>query len=195
MFLWSILQKSESELVRKVFDVQLLNPVKNDLCLQFIDDLKQCGINLTMPEISVMKKSKFKKLVNSQLREASRDYLMSLKSSHSKHSKMKNNYNLQSYLTSDNLSVEEKQTLFQLRTRSTDVKSNFKSQHGSNLQCQFCDLEEDQPHLLLCKEISRGVDTSGVEHDDIFGRLTKQENAARVFQKLFRRKILLMKTL
>ena len=44
MFLWSILQKSESELLKKFLFAQQLNPVKNDLCLQFDEDLKQCNI-------------------------------------------------------------------------------------------------------------------------------------------------------
>ena len=61
MFYWSILQKSESELVRRFLTAQELNPVKNDLCLQFKDDLNMCDINLNTSEISTMKKSKFKK--------------------------------------------------------------------------------------------------------------------------------------
>ena len=48
MFYWSILQKSESELVRKFLTAQELNPVKNDLCLQFKDDLNTCEITLKM---------------------------------------------------------------------------------------------------------------------------------------------------
>ena len=56
MFYWSILQKSESELIRRFLTAQELNPVKNDICIQFKNDLKTCGINLTSSEISKMKK-------------------------------------------------------------------------------------------------------------------------------------------
>ena len=82
MFYWSILHKSESDFVRKFLDAQQLNPVKNDLCLQFNEDLKTCGITLTSSEISNMKKVKFKKLVYTQLRGVAREYLLSLKTKH-----------------------------------------------------------------------------------------------------------------
>ena len=57
----SILHKSESDLVKKFLIAQELNPVKNDLSLQFREDLKMCDITLTRQEISNMKKHKFKK--------------------------------------------------------------------------------------------------------------------------------------
>ena len=63
MFLWTILQKSESDLVRKCLSAQQLNPVRNDLARTF-----------KMSEISSMKKAKFKKLVNTQIRELAQEY-------------------------------------------------------------------------------------------------------------------------
>ena len=64
MFLWTILNKSESDLVRKCLTAQINNPVKNDLATTFSEDLEKCGITLTMSEISKMRKSKFRKIVN-----------------------------------------------------------------------------------------------------------------------------------
>ena len=61
-----------------------MNPVKNDLCLQFDSDLKQCGIALTMSGIANMKKVKFRNIVNTQLRTVAREYLLTLKAKHSK---------------------------------------------------------------------------------------------------------------
>ena len=100
MFYWSILQKSESELVRSFLTAQELNPVKNDLCLQFKDDLNMCDIKLTSSEIAAMKKCKFKKIVYTQLREVSREYLLSQKRKHSKLDFLKNTYRLDPYLGS-----------------------------------------------------------------------------------------------
>ena len=135
-----------------------------------------------------MNKSKFKKLVNSQLREVSRDYLTSLKSDHKKLDNLKNDYKLQDYLSSSNLTVEEKQTLFKCRTRMIDVKSNFKIKHGQNLSCLFCTKEETQSHLLTCQEITVGVDTRAVQHDDIFKNLSKQESIAKVMNKILKQR-------
>ena len=47
MFLWSLLHKQESEFVRKFLIAQQLNATRNDLCLQFDEDLETCGITLT----------------------------------------------------------------------------------------------------------------------------------------------------
>ena len=63
MYYWNVLQKSESELVRKVLQTQQLSPVKNDWCVQVSADLKLCGITLTESEISRMSKHKLKNLV------------------------------------------------------------------------------------------------------------------------------------
>ena len=67
-FLWGLSHRNESKFVRKFLIAQQLNATKNDLCLQFDEDLETCGITLTMSEITNMKKNKFRKLVYSQLR-------------------------------------------------------------------------------------------------------------------------------
>ena len=195
MFLWSILQKSESELLKKFLFAQQLNPVKNDLCLQFDEDLKQCNITLTMSEISQMKESKFRILVKTQIRKVATKYLLSLKAKHSKLDSVSDEYRLERYLSSSNISTEEKQTLFKLRTRMVDVKSNFKIKYGSNLTCTFCIEEENQSHLLSCQEITVGLNTTEVKYSDIFGDLPKQEKIAKLYNKILKQRQLKLKIL
>ena len=79
MFYLSILQKSESDLIRRFLTAQELNPVKNVLCLQFKDDRNICGIVLTSAQISATKKNKFRNTVYTQLREVATEFLISLK--------------------------------------------------------------------------------------------------------------------
>ena len=76
MFYWSILQKSDDELARQVFDAQKLAPLKNDWICQIEDDLKCCDIYFTENEISQMKRTKFKSIVNEGIREAASKYLL-----------------------------------------------------------------------------------------------------------------------
>ena len=116
MFLWSILNKSESDLTRKCLTAQLINSVKNDLASTFIKDMETFGIALTMDEISKMKKSKFRKIVKSHIRETAKCYLINLKSKHSKSDGISDRYGPEKYL-------------FKFRTRMVDVKSNFKNQY------------------------------------------------------------------
>ena len=82
-----------------------------------------------MSEISKMKKITFKRLVNTKLRDVAKFYLLNLKSKHTKLNNISDIYKLEPYLSSKNLSTEEKQTLFKFRTRMVDIKSNFKMKY------------------------------------------------------------------
>ena len=193
MFLWSILNKSESDLVRKCLTAQQLKPVKNDMITTFESDLEMCDITLTMTEISMMKKMTFRKLVNTQLREVSRKYLLNMKTKHSKLNSISDSYKFEPYLLSMNLSTEEKQILFKLRTRMVDVKFNFKTQFGQNLTCNFCPESDTQAHLLSCQQLIDGIDISNTEYDHIFLDVSKQEKAAKIYNKILRKRSTLLK--
>ena len=192
MYYWTILQKSDSELVRQVFTSQQMSPVRNDWCLQVIEDLQQCDIKLDESEISVMKKSTFKQLVMKKVREVAKQYLVTLKAKHSKSDGLSEEYSLQGYLTTDALTTEEKQLLFQFRTRTFPCKTNYKKQHEPNLSCTLCQEEDSPEHLLQCSRITTSIDTSGVCYSDIFGSTAQQIRVTKVLRKvtLNRKKLL-----
>ena len=196
MFLWKSLQKSESYLVRKCLIVQQINPVKDDLATTFANDLELCGITLTMTEISRMKKPKFRKLVNTQIRNMAKEYLINLKMKHSKMDQISDSYRIENYLKSSNISTEEKITLFKFRTRMIDVKCNFKNQYGENLTCYFCSYEDTQSHILSCKELIGDINISGVQYSHIFSDLiTEQEKVAKLLNMILKKRNLKMKLL
>ena len=119
-------------------------------------------------------------------------YLTELRNKHSKSSGLQT-YKLQAYLTTNELSTDEKQLLFQLRTRTFNCKANYKNQYGDNITCILCGSEDNQKHLLFCSRITAGVNTDeSVSYDDIFGVLDKQVRVAKVLKKVTRnRKIIL----
>ena len=119
LFYWSILHKKDNELVKQVYMTQKLSPVKNDWCLTIAEDLKYLNINLSENEISMMKKAKFKTLVNQKVQECAISFLSDLKQKHSKSDGIKVSNSMQSYLISNELSCEEKQFLFSLRNSTT----------------------------------------------------------------------------
>ena len=185
LFYWTILHKSDSELVKQALRAQQISPVKNDWWLKLCDDMKVCDIELSEAEILRMKKSKFKQLVATKVREASRKYLTELKNKHSKSINL-DTYKLQTYLTSNELTTDEKQLLFHLRTRSFHCKANYKNQYGLNLACFICGLEDNQQHLLFCSRTTAGVNIDGVAHSDIFSIIEKQVNVAKILKKVTR---------
>ena len=140
-----------------------------------------------------MKKVTFRKLVNTQVRQLARDYLIKLKNKHTKLNNLSDNYSFEPYLSSMNITTEEKQTLFKFKTRMVEVKANFKTQYGHNLTCNFCLEEETQFHLVSCKEVTKDIDMSKFEYEDIYKDITKQEEAAKGLHKILRQRNLRLK--
>ena len=94
---------------------------------------------------------------------------------------------MKEYLSTDKLTLQQKQLLFNLRTRMVLVKCNYKRKYEGNLLCTLCDTqsEESQEHLLVCPALLEDivVDKS-VNYMDIFGTLEKQVKAARYFSQI-----------
>ena len=87
---------------------------------------------LAEEKIKEMKYEAFKKIVKTKLEENFFNYLLSLKSNHTKTENLVS-YKLQEYLKSENLTFKQKQLLFSLRSRSINVKRNYKNKYKSVL--------------------------------------------------------------
>ena len=106
-------------------------------------------------------------------------------------SDIENSYRMQTYLTSENLSCEEKQLLFKLRTHTFDCKFNYKNMYKNDLKCFACNEDDKQEHLLSCKKICKGTDTRTVRYTDLFGTYQNQEKVIKVFLELYRKRKIL----
>ena len=146
-------------------------------------------------EIRSMSKIKCKSLLTSKIYEVACGYLLSLKNKHSKSEGLSYNNKIKDYLVTSQLTTEEKQLLFQLRTRSFDCKANFKNKYKNQLACSICDMEDDQMHLLNCKQTTTDIDIKGVKYSDIFGTTEQQIKIAKVMMQIMKnRKILQRKS-
>ena len=117
MFYWTILNKSDSELVKQVFTTQGQFPSKkkDDWVSEVQGDLKNCNINLSDDEIKKMSQYKFKKIVKEQIQLKVMAHLFTLQNKHSKSEKLVFKEKMQPYLTSTELSTANKQILFKVR--------------------------------------------------------------------------------
>ena len=115
-----------------------------------------------------------------------------MKEKHSKVSRIQyDSLETQSYLVDAKFTLRNKQLLFKLRGKMSDVKNNFKNMYFANLQCNFCgecDLQT-QDHLLVCPTIVSNCqdlyDNIKIEHDDIYGNLEEQLAVTKLYQKVF----------
>ena len=98
------------------------------------------------------------------------------------------------------MSIEEKKLLFQLRTRSTHTKANYKNMYKFDLSCSLChngfgplndkNCEQTDAHLLTCSTIKDALANTtellNVNHSDIFGSLKQQIKVSRVYKEIFK---------
>ena len=139
-----------------------------------------------------MKKEAFKKLVKKQIKIKAEEFLSSLRDSHSKTTNLQS-HNFQSYLSSQALSTNDKKLLFQLRTRSTHTKANYKNMYKFDLSCTLCkdkNSVQTDSHLLSCSFIDDTLadktELHKVEHCFIFEELHKQIQATKVYKEIFK---------
>ena len=193
MYYWTLLNKPDDELVKKVFEIQKKFKNSDDWIMQIEKDKDELNIDISEDSIKKMKKGKFKKYLKEKLRKKAVQFLMKKKEGHSKTENL-NDFNLQNYLKSRELSTKQKKLLFSLRSRSVNVKTNYKNKFKFNMNCSICQLdstEESEKHLLQCSEIVKKIDTEinliDAKYDDIFSEsMEDQVQITKIFEKIMK---------
>ena len=137
----------------------------------------------------------FKNLVNKKIKELAHCSLLENKKG--KLINLSDDYCMQEYLTTDKITLAQKQILFNLRTRMIPVRSNYKNQYPGNLNCTLCDTnsEESQEHLIQCPALLERVDVdSSVKYMDIFDTLEKQVKAVKYISEILKIRKSMLKT-
>ena len=102
---------------------------------------------------------------------------------------------MQPYLSTNKLSVHEKKTLFLLRCRNLDTKSNMKSLYDQgDMSCRLCNLSttfEDENHLIHCNELLVQENQHNSKFEDVYAELEKQISVVKLFIKIIERRKLL----
>ena len=122
------------------------------------NDLKELKIDLKFKDLKGMKKNEFRTMVKTKIENKAIEKLEQRKKSHSKVSHITHGFlTMQTYLKPNRIQVskEERQLIFKLRSRVTEVKMNFKTKY-EDLNCKTCNMEEEtQKHVLECGEIDK----------------------------------------
>ena len=132
-----------------------------------------------------MSKNKFKKIVQEKIQKFANKYLHDLAKTHTKSAKIENKkFVRQLYFADRRFSREDIQLLFALRTRTINVKHNFKSQY-ENMNCRICKVEnslEDEEHILHCGAFDEY--TGDIMFNDVYGNIDKQFEAVKIYKKV-----------
>ena len=114
--------------------------------------------------------------------------LNKLKENHSKVQQIEHNaLKMQRYLKPNKeiVKIEDKQLLFKLRCRTTDVKMNKKGLY-KEYQCRACGLEnESQKHGTRCEILTKNNNESKtIEYEELFGRnINAQKEICKQFKQ------------
>ena len=119
MYLHTILQKDENEMVRKVYEAQKVQPNSGNFIQLVKEDCAKIGLDMSDKEIGKTQKQKFKNIVKSKVITAAFNYLQTLQQSHSKMENIKyDKFELSPYLSSPLFNSDSRSLLLALRTRT-----------------------------------------------------------------------------
>ena len=195
MYLWNILHRNENELLKRFYIAQKLSRTRNDWTELVEKDKSDLGIDLTDDEISRMKESEFKNIVNIA---ATKMTLLNLNKTADSHSKsrilIKSKLERENYFDDQRFSRSDVELLFKLRTRMVDLKSNFSNKYGTDIACRLCQVQvECQEHILKCEALKVKVEIAPhIVYEDIFKNVDKQLEAVQVFKKLLREREIIL---
>ena len=193
MYLHTILQKSQSEMIRKVYDVQKSDTSPGDFSELVSNDKKDIELNLSDSEIQRLTKTKFKKILKTKINQAAFKYLTSLKQGHSKMDGISYTHlEKASYLNSPLFNSESSRLLLALRTRTVNgIKNDFRGLYA-DIKCPLMCGEDDKlQHILECSVLkshhtsSSVMSNNGVSYEDVFSSdVSKQKQVTELYQQL-----------
>ena len=191
MFLQTILKRSEDELTRRVYMAQKDDPVKGDFVNLVKSDLEMFDGSIDQEYIQLKSKSSLKEEIKEKIRKAAFKYLKEKQNGHSKIKGIQYTHlQTQTYMTSQLFRNEEVNLIHGLRSRSVNVKCNFRTRYQNNLLCPLCEKEDDdQPHLLSCVELLNGFKDEDIVkvksvYQDIFEDDQKQKQITHLISRL-----------
>ena len=190
MFLYYILHEEPNSLIYRFFQAQFKNKNKKDWVTTVLNDLEHLDLNHeTMETIKNMNKTSFKKLIKKKIYEKTFENLEKLKSTHSKVEHVEHSdIVMQKYLQPNTVKMtkDDAQLIFKLRCRMTDIKVNLKGKYDE-IECGACGIEEEnQQHIITCKELNKNRIREEVEYAKIFnGTVIEKLKIAKIFQENF----------
>ena len=193
-YLKHILDRDESELIRKVYLAQREQPLRGDFVRLVEKNIKDIGLTYEQATSNEITKEKLKSLV----KNVAFQQLLQQQGGHKKVKEIVyKSFSIQPYLQSELLSQKDKEMLTSLRSHSVrGIRHNFRKLFRNSLHCPLkCEnedfqKEDTQSHILSCKSLSDGVEQplTDIYHDNIM----VQAQVTKVISKLMRKRVKLL---
>ena len=157
-------------------------PTKGDWASSCLQDLRYLEIFSSLEEIEKMPYNKFKNIIKIKIKEKAFSYLTKKIRNKGKEIDYQE-LSMEEYLLPENrmLSIFEKQKLFEMKNKMTNIPSNF-SKSNMKYEC-YCGNEENMKHIFYCKSLSNGKEQK-IEYDKIYnGTVTEQKEILTIFER------------
>ena len=162
MYLHHILQqKYQKTLLYQFFEAQWKNPKCNDWVSQIREDLNEIAINEDFNEIELLSENKFKIIVKDKVKKKAFNTLNLKKERTEKYKKVIfKSFKIADYLNESDISVKQRQFLFQCIVSDIDVRTNRRWKYSDThcVSCTDTSQEESQMHILQCSALSNNND-------------------------------------
>jgi hypothetical protein len=202
IYLQNVLKRSNTELIKRVYEAQKENPTKGDFIELIKADMNLIGVDLDDDLIEKMDINVYKKHIKSKIRESAFKYLCYEKTKHKKVSNIiYDKFTAQDYIKSTKFTNAEVELLIAFRSNMVrGMKKCFPSMYGGkNLDCPLMCLVPDTPeHLLECSVIILQLSTAekeelkSVQYNFIFGTVHQQKQVVKVLTGLMDRRTSLL---
>ena len=191
MYLKTILNRPQTEIIRQVYEAQKENPVKGDWVKHVEEDFDMIGVDINENEIETMTKSKYKTIVKNKIRDYTFKILREQQEGHTKIKHIQyNELCMQNYLKTHILNNQEASLLFSLRSQTTrEFRSNFP--YNSDQMCVMGCIELDTPqHCMNFPQLHHEeAHEKYIIYEDLFSDIiSKQAAVTKLFSTLLERR-------
>ena len=192
-YLHYLAKKSKDEMLSKFFMTQWRNPSKGDWVVYVQHDLKDLDIPCDLDYIAQYSKHSFKRYLKSKVNCFTFRMMINQKLQHSKLSCLQySSLETQSYVTSQELTIEEVRQVFRFRVRMSNFWGNYRSNEGSRL-CPMCKNHPDKQEMLSeCLVIKVNFKEPQKVLQNVYSQCVTTESAKLVVKMLeFREKFVI----
>ena len=177
--------REANETIQKIYYKQKEETYKGDWFDLLKKDFEFLEEEMIEEKIKGFPKSEYKKHIKSLINKAVLKHYLVLKEGHSKLDEVSyTQLKTQSYLSTKFLKNQEKELLFNLRSKCHSSKTNFRKMNQNNLRCTLnCQNNEDQRHVFIhCEPVLKLIKNRSILlYEDIFGSLEEQTQVIRAF--------------
>ena len=182
LYLKEIIIQEEDSMIFRMLQIQFKQPKNGDWASTCLKNLNELGIEMSLEEIKIMKKSKFKSILDEKLSVVAFNYLKRKQGSKGKEIQF-SELEISDYLSPwSGLLLDDQRKIFSLRNKMVKIVNNF----SSVKQACLCGELENLEHLYICEQFNIDKNKEVTPYSEIYtNNISNQVKVLRRFEQIF----------